>query len=79
MTTMTKEIGKEIWLDQGEAADYIGKSRSLLPDALRRYHEQTGKDIEKLPDGNKVYVRQTDLDELIKKLYPLQARQKGLI
>lgn len=84
MQTMTKIIinakgQEETWLDKGEAADYIGRSRSLLPDALRRYHEQTGKEIEELPDGNRKLVKQTDMNELIKVLYPFLARQKGLI
>ena len=78
MQTM-KEIGNEIWMDMGEAADYIDRTRSLLPDALRRYQEQTGHDIEKVPDGNKVYVRQKDMNELIKVLYPFLARKKGLV
>ena len=44
-----------------------------------RYEKRTGKEIEKIPDGRSSYVRQSDMDDLIRLLYPLQARKKGLI
>ncbi len=75
---MTATINGEAWLDQAEFAAYIGRSRSTIPDAMRRYREKTGKEIEKMPNGRVVYVRQSDVDEMIRVLFPVLARKRGL-
>jgi hypothetical protein len=62
-----------------DASAYIGRTRTTLTQALNKYQQMTGREIEKENDGQHRMVRKADLDELVRTLYPLEARQKGLL
>lgn len=63
---------------QDAAARYVGRSRTGLADALRRYTDKTGKTIPKMRDGAYSYIKEKDLNALIVEVFPLQAELKGL-
>lgn len=69
----------ETWYNVAESAEYIEKSEATFRIALRRYAEKTGNEITFEANGNERLYSQTDLNKLIKELYPFTARKKGLI
>jgi hypothetical protein len=69
----------EEWMNLKDAALYIGRSRTTFGQALTKYQQITGKEIEKMGDGIHKMIRKSDIDELVKLLYPMEARQKGLL
>src|SRR5450755_3426677 len=68
----------EKWMNLKDAAFYIGRSRTTFTQALSKYQQITGREIEKMGDGIHKMIRKADIDELVKLLYPMEARQKGL-
>jgi hypothetical protein len=81
MVRLTKNpaTGKEErWYNVAEAADYIQRTEATFRVATKRYTEKTGKEITFEQNGNERLYSETDLNTLLKELYPFIARQKGL-
>ncbi len=70
---------EEEWVNLKDAALYMGRSRQVFDQALAKYQAMTGREIKKERDGQQKLIRKADLDELVKLLYPMEARQKGLL
>ena len=65
---MSITLNGERWLNMGESAAYIGKSRTALRSNLMAYNEKAKElklpPIKKKKKGNMHFIKQTDLDKL---------------
>lgn len=78
---MPRTINDVEWLTIGEAADYIGRSRTILAKNIKAYEQKIGRDLEREGDGQTRLLRKSDVDAMMLALPSLraEARRRGLI
>jgi hypothetical protein len=72
-------VQDEEWMNLKDASACIGRSRQGFVQALNKYQRLTRREIEKESDGQHKMISKADLDDLVRTLYPMEARQKGLL
>lgn len=68
----------EKWVNMQGAAAYIEKSRQGLAYAIEKYEKDTGKTIATQKEGGNTFLKYSELDDLIKELYPFLAGKRGI-
>ncbi len=78
MITVTKEINGQEYLDMGEAANYLGYSRTQTQLVVKKYEDEIGHDV-RIRDGREAYISKADLNAILMVRRPFEARRRGLI
>lgn len=75
---MPMEIDGTPYLNMGEAAEYLGYSRTQAQIAIKKYEDEIGHEV-RIGNGITRLISQPDLEQILIARKPFEARRRGLI
>ena len=75
---MPMEIDGMPYLNMGEAAAYLGYSRTQAQIAIKKYEDETGREV-RIGNGITRLISEKDLEQILIQRKPFEARRRGLI
>ncbi len=75
---MPMEIDGTPYLNMGEAAAYLGYSRTQAQIAIKKYEDETGREV-RIGNGITRLISEKDLEQILIQRKPFEARRRGLI
>lgn len=78
LATMPMEIDGVKFYDMGEAAEFLGYSRTQAQIAIKKYEDEQGREV-RMKNGQTRLVSEKDLAQILIARKPFEARRRGLI